>query len=104
MDFNGGQWTVGLVVEGGADDVSLKVGLVGDGFGFGGAWFVIGGAWWVSPVILFAMFGGDWQRCCWRCICDCCCYGGGLRERESIKRREIKLVKYLEHMFVPSQI
>jgi len=92
------------VVEGGADDVSLKVGLVGDGFGFGGAWFVIGGAWWVSPVILFAMFGGDWQRCCWRCVCDCCCYGGGLRERESIKRREIKLVKYLEHMFVPSQI
>ena len=33
------------------------------------------GAWWILPVILFVVIGGDWRRCCWRWVFDCCCYG-----------------------------
>ena len=48
------------------------------------------GAWWFLLMILFAVISGDWQRCCWRWIFDCCSYGGGLRETKRTQAREIR--------------
>ena len=69
--------------------------------GFSGYWV----CWdrWVWLVILVAVIGGDWRRCCWRWVFDCCCYGGGEtkrtqareiredreEERERVRRREM---------------